>query len=79
MVLQVFTITTLYQLVTTTLGTLTVHGHGGSNSAAALDTTAAGDFWDNTLGIGTATVVQGYSSSICKWKWSSCLLSTFSG
>jgi outer membrane protein OmpU len=38
-----------------TLGTLTVHGHGGSNSAAALDTTAAGDLWDNTLGIGTAT------------------------
>ena len=37
------------------LGTLTVHGHGGSNSAAALDTTAAGDLWDNTLGIGTAT------------------------
>ena len=34
-----------------TLGTLTVHGHGGSNSAAALDGTAAGDFWDNTLGI----------------------------
>jgi outer membrane protein OmpU len=38
-----------------TIGTLTVHGHGGSNSAAALDTTAAGDFWDNSLGIGTAT------------------------
>jgi outer membrane protein OmpU len=38
-----------------TLGTITVHGHGGSNSASALDTTAAGDFWDNTLGIGTAT------------------------
>ena len=37
------------------LGTLTVHGHGGSNSAAALDTTAAGDFWDNTLGIGTSS------------------------
>ena len=37
------------------LGTLTVHGHGGSNSAAALDTTAAGDLWDNTLGIGTAS------------------------
>ena len=31
------------------LGTLTVHGHGGSNAAAALDTTAAGDLWDNTL------------------------------
>jgi outer membrane protein OmpU len=37
-----------------TLGTLTVHGHGGSNSASALDTTAAGDFWDNTLGIAKA-------------------------
>ena len=36
-----------------TLGTLTVHGHGGSNSAAALDTTAAGDLWDSTLGINT--------------------------
>ena len=33
------------------LGTVTVHGHGGSNSAAALDTTAAGDLWDSTLGI----------------------------
>ena len=33
------------------IGTLTVHGHGGSNSAAALDTTAAGDLWDSTLGI----------------------------
>jgi len=38
-----------------TIGTVTVHGHGGSNAAAALDTTAAGDLWDNTLGIGTAT------------------------
>ena len=36
-----------------TLGTLTVHGHGGSNSAAALDTTAAGDLWDSTLGLTT--------------------------
>jgi outer membrane protein OmpU len=36
------------------LGTITVHGHGGSNSAAALDTTAAGDFWDNTLGISSS-------------------------
>jgi outer membrane protein OmpU len=32
-----------------TLGTLTLHGHGGANSAAALDKTAAGDLWDNTL------------------------------
>ena len=37
-----------------TIGTLTVHGHGGSNSAAALDTTAAGDFWANGLGISTS-------------------------
>jgi outer membrane protein OmpU len=37
-----------------TLGTLTVHGHGGSNAAAARDATASGDLWDNTLGITTA-------------------------
>ena len=36
------------------LGTVTVHGHGGSNSASALDTTAAGDLWDSTLGISAA-------------------------
>jgi len=35
------------------MGTLTVHGHGGSNAASALDTTAAGDLWDNTLGMTT--------------------------
>jgi outer membrane protein OmpU len=34
-----------------TLGSLTVHGHGGSNAVSALDTTAAGDLWDSTLGI----------------------------
>jgi outer membrane protein OmpU len=32
-------------------GSITVHGHGGSNAASALDTTAAGDLWDSTLGI----------------------------
>ena len=37
-----------------TIGTLTVHGHGGSNAAAAVDATASGDLWDNTLGITTA-------------------------
>ena len=37
------------------MGTLKVHGHGGSNAAAAIDGTAAGDLWDNTLGITTAT------------------------
>jgi outer membrane protein OmpU len=40
------------------LGTLTVHGHGGSNSAAALDGTAAGDFWDNSLGISASNAPQ---------------------
>ena len=34
-----------------TMGSLTVHGHGGTNSASALDTTAAGDLWDNTLAV----------------------------
>jgi len=29
------------------LGTLTLHGEGGSSAASALDTTAAGDMWDN--------------------------------
>ena len=45
-----------------TLGTLTVHGHGGSNSAAALDTTAAGDFWDNSLGIAKGNLPQAGAS-----------------
>ena len=46
-----------------TLGTLTVHGHGGSNSAAALDTTAAGDLWDSTLGITTTANTPQASTS----------------
>jgi outer membrane protein OmpU len=33
------------------MGSLTVHGHGGDNAASALDGTAAGDLWDSTLGI----------------------------
>ena len=45
-----------------TIGTVTVHGHGGSNSAAALDTTAAGDFWDNTLGISSTNTPQASAS-----------------
>jgi outer membrane protein OmpU len=35
------------------LGTLTVHGHGGSNAAKAVDATASGDLWDNTFGFST--------------------------
>ena len=45
-----------------TLGTITVHGHGGSNSASALDGTAAGDFWDNTLGISSTNTPQAGAS-----------------
>ena len=45
-----------------TIGTLAVHGHGGTNSAAALDGTAAGDFWDNTLGISKANKPQAAAS-----------------
>ena len=41
------------------LGTVTVHGHGGSNAAAAIDATAAGDLWDNTLGITTGSSNSG--------------------
>jgi len=36
------------------MGTLTLHGHGGSSAQSALDTTAAGDIWDNGFGITTA-------------------------
>ena len=34
-----------------TLGTLVFSGHGGNSAQSALDTTAAGDIWDETLGI----------------------------
>jgi outer membrane protein OmpU len=40
-----------------TMGTLTLFGHGGKSSVGAIDTTAAGDMWDNfdDLAIGTVT------------------------
>ena len=41
------------------LGTLVLHGEGGSSAASALDTTAAGDIWDSFDGVsggGTAGV-----------------------
>ena len=34
-----------------TLGTLVFAGHGGSSAQSAMDTTAAGDLWDNGLGM----------------------------
>ena len=33
------------------MGTLKFSGHGGSSAQSAIDTTAAGDIWNNTLGI----------------------------
>ena len=36
------------------LGTLTFHGEGGSSAQSAMDTTAAGDLWDNGYGITVA-------------------------
>ena len=36
------------------LGTLVFHGEGGSSAESALDTTAAGDLWDNGYGISTS-------------------------
>jgi outer membrane protein OmpU len=35
------------------LGTLVFHGEGGSSAQSAIDTTAAGDLWDNGYGIST--------------------------
>jgi len=34
------------------MGTLTLAGHGGSSASSAIDTTAAGDMWDNFDGLG---------------------------
>ena len=36
------------------LGTLVFHGEGGSSAQTAMDTTAAGDLWDNGYGISLA-------------------------
>ena len=44
------------------LGTLVMHGEGGSSAQAALDTTAAGDIWDNFDGATTGTTVSSSSS-----------------
>jgi outer membrane protein OmpU len=44
------------------LGSFTLAGHGGSSAASALDTTAAGDIWDNfdaTAGIASTEVFNG--------------------
>ena len=45
------------------LGTLRLSGHGGSSAQSAMDTTAAGDLWNNTLAItGPAAAASGDNS-----------------
>jgi outer membrane protein OmpU len=45
------------------LGTLRFSGHGGSSAQGAMDTTAAGDIWNNTLAItGPAAAASGDNS-----------------
>ena len=46
------------------LGTLRFSGHGGSSAQGAMDTTAAGDLWNNTLGLtgGPAAAASGDNS-----------------
>ena len=46
------------------LGTLRLSGHGGSSAQSAMDTTAAGDLWNNTLGLsgGVASAAAGDNS-----------------
>jgi len=41
-----------------TLGTFAFHGEGGSSAASALDTTAAGDMWDNFNSNGGVTLAD---------------------
>jgi outer membrane protein OmpU len=45
------------------MGTLTFSGHGGSSAQSAMDTTAAGDIWNQTLGItGVSAAAAGNDS-----------------
>ena len=44
------------------LGKITLHGEGGSNAQAAIDTTAAGDIWDTFDGATTGTTVSSSTS-----------------
>jgi len=44
------------------MGKLTMHGEGGSSAQAAIDTTAAGDIWDNFDGTTTGTTVSSSTS-----------------
>ena len=44
------------------LGTLVMHGEGGSSAQAAIDTTAAGDIWDTFDGANVGTAVSSSTS-----------------
>jgi len=46
------------------LGTLVFSGHGGSSAQGALDTTASGDIWDQTLGITGITAAASGDDSL---------------
>ena len=52
------------QIGSDALGTLRFSGHGGSSAQGAMDTTAAGDLWNNTLGLtgGPAAAASGDNS-----------------
>ena len=45
------------------IGTLTLAGHGGSSATSAIDTTAAGDMWDNFDGLTNAVGIT-YASGV---------------
>ena len=48
-----------------TMGTLTLFGHGGKSSVGAIDTTAAGDMWDNfdDLSTGGTTIADAITTN----------------
>jgi len=46
------------------MGTLVFAGHGGSSAQSAMDTTAAGDIWDQTLGITGITAAASGDDSL---------------
>ena len=45
------------------LGSFSLSGHGGSSAQSALDTTAAGDMWDNFDGAGSILKTEKFNSS----------------
>ena len=46
------------------MGTLVFAGHGGSSAQGAMDTTASGDIWDQTLGITAITAAASGDDSL---------------